>query len=545
MSYERDKVREGHLAWKPTFKQERFLALPWSIREGFYAGAAGAGKSDVLLMYPVVHAWVNVPQFKGLYLRRTMPELRNEIIPRSEEYFRPLGAEYNKTEACWTFPSGALFFFGHVEHEKDVHNYDTAQWNYVAFDELTSFTLEQYKYITFERVRRPIEYMDILPAIVRSASNPGNIGHQWVKERFVDPCPEGGSVIVGKGGNKRIYIPATLLDNPHIDPEYTRSLDALDEAERQAKKFGKWTAYEGQVFTEFRTERLASEPENALHVIEPFAIPEWWPRVVAIDWGFAAMTWIGYAAVSPTKKLYLYREQSFVQTKIEEWASIAKVYIDKECPRDIVICRSAGQDRGLPHTIQQQVSQALGGKTVRLFEGGAGSRVSTKQLLHEYLRFEPKHIPDSEKPVFDQEYADWLNRNAPPAEYTRYLKIFTPSETETNLPKLQIFNTCQLVIQAIKSCIYAKATSGSKPEDVAEFPGDDPYDGLRYLIDAADRYFVDHEQDFKHLKAQEEIAKKLEESKDWTSFYRQAKIVEKINLGPKAISRYHGRTSVH
>src|SRR5690242_5409957 len=103
--------------WKPTAKQSEFLALPYSILEGFYAGAVGAGKSDVLLLYPIIHRFHTNPRFKGLFLRRTFPELKNEIIPRSTRFFRPLGGSYNKNDKVWEFPSGALIFFGHCENE--------------------------------------------------------------------------------------------------------------------------------------------------------------------------------------------------------------------------------------------------------------------------------------------------------------------------------------------------------------------------------------------------------------------------------------------
>ena len=140
-------------SWKPTPKQQAFLSLPYSVKEAFYAGAVGAGKSDVLLLYPIIHRLHENPEFKGLFLRRTFPELKNEVIPRSKKIFRRLGATYNKNDKVWEFPCGALFFFGHCENEDDVHNYDSMQPNYVAFDELTSFTEWQYLYITLERCR--------------------------------------------------------------------------------------------------------------------------------------------------------------------------------------------------------------------------------------------------------------------------------------------------------------------------------------------------------------------------------------------------------
>src|SRR5262245_7742197 len=197
------KDDNGNLIWKPTLKQERFLSIPLTVKEAFYAGAVNAGKSDVLLMYPIVHGWHNHPQFKGIFFRRTMPELRNEIIPRAQYYFTPLGARFNAKDGIFRFPSGALYFFGHCENEKDVHNYDSMQPNYAAFDELTSFTEWIYLYITIERVRVTQNLMGELPMIVRSGSNPGNIGHPFVYKRFIKPHPAGGKIIKGRGGIKR------------------------------------------------------------------------------------------------------------------------------------------------------------------------------------------------------------------------------------------------------------------------------------------------------------------------------------------------------
>jgi hypothetical protein len=294
---------------------------------------------------------------------------------------------------------------------------------------------------------------------------PGDIGHTWVKKRFVDPNPEGGKILVGRGGNKRIYIHATLADNPHIDQGYRQSLEGLPEAEKQAKLYGSWDAYLGQVFEEFRDKQYPDEPPNACHVIDPFDIPEWWPKLVAIDWGFTppAMTCVIYGAISPEKRLIIYREQAWQKTKIEDWAGYVKEYIKREQPRSIKLCRSAGQERGQEHTIHQQISAALD-YNVDLTDNSAGSRVAGKQLIHEYLRWKEKYRPERPIAEYDDNHAAWLMRNRGMVEYQKYLDGFKPDERENNLPKLLIFNTCPLVSTAIKACSYNK----NRPEDVAE-----------------------------------------------------------------------------
>jgi hypothetical protein len=541
--------------WRPEPKQALFLSLPITIREGFYGGGAGSGKSDVLLLYGIVHRWHEHPKFKQVFMRRTFPELRNEIIPRSRELYRRFGATLNKTEMCWTFPredqfgtgtstkfgptnAGSMIFLGHCENEDDVHKYDSMQINLFTPDELTSITEWIYLYIGFQRVRSPVPE---LPAIIRAAGMPGGIGHTWTYKRFIKPAPEGGKIIVGRGGNKRIYIHSTLEDNKHIDPTYRQSLQGITiEAERKAKLLGDWDAYQGQVFDEFRDRKFEDEPANAIHVVPPFAIPSWWPRIVIGDWGFRAMTWIGYAAIAPSRRIYIYREQHWVKTKIAEWAPHVKAYIDKENPRLVRFCKSAGQDRGQEHTIQQQIEDELQ-VPIELSNNTPGSRVAGKMLIHEYLRWTSKFVNPTDIGQYDEEYAMWIMRNRGMNEYKSYIKSFEPQEEETNIPKLQIFDGCApILVEAIKACSYDKP-KGNKPiEDIMEFEGDDPIDGLRYLVDAAESYFDESNQEFKRVQKQEELLQRLNQNQDWTAFYRNSnKLESETEVAIKPVGRYH------
>jgi hypothetical protein len=534
--------------WKPSPKQVEFLSIPTSIKEGFYGGGAGSGKSELLLMYPIVHKWHMNHKFKQVFMRRTFPELRNEIIPRSREFYTRFGATLNKTEMCWTFPredqyggtgmgnAGAMIFLGHCENEDDVKKYDTMEINLYTPDELTSYTEWIYLYIGFTRVRTS----DVnLPAIIRAAGMPGGIGHSFVKKRFVDPYPKGGKIIVGKGGNKRIFIFATQADNPYIDPNYKKSLEALPEAEKNAKLHGDFNSYLGQVFTEFRDRMMMDEPSNALHVIEPFNIPSWWPRIVVGDWGFAAMTWIGWVAISPNRRIYIYREQHWIKTKIAEWAPHLKVFIDREHPRLIKFCKSAKQDRGQEHTIQEQIESELN-LQIELSDNSPGSRVSGKQLIHEYLRWKPKDQFQVDIGKYDDEYAMWILRNRGMVEYKSYMDSFLPQEPETNIPKLQIFkDACPVLVEAIKACSYDKPKNNKPAEDIAEFDGDDPIDALRYIVDAAEGFFDESNQEFKKIQAQQELIQRLSSNNDWTAFYRNMAKIESSDEGQtKPIARY-------
>ena len=520
--------------WRPSKKQALFLSLPFSIKEAAFAGGAGSGKTDLLLIYPLVHKFHEHPRFKQLFLRRTYPEIRDEIVPRSKRLYEPFGAKLNQSTMTWTFPEGARVIMGHCENEDDVHRYDSTEINLFTPDEITSFTEFQYLYIGFTRVRTSDP---TLPAIIRTCGMPGNIGHTWFKKRFVNPCPEGGKVIIGKGGNKRFYIHSTLADNPGIDPSYKQSLLALPEAEKRAKLFGDWDAFLGSVFDEFRSMRYPDEPENALHVIPPFDIPDWWPKIVVGDWGFAAMTWVGFGAISPSKRLYIYREMAWRKTKISEWAPQVRYFVDKENPRLIRFCKSAGQDRGQEHTIQQQIEDELG-HSIELSHNSPGSRVAGKLLIHEYLRWQPHVLPTVEHVPYNEEHASWLLRNRGLDEYKAYLESYVDKLPENNLPRLQIFDSCPILIDAIKAATYDKGRNNKPAEDIAEFDGDDPLDGLRYMADAAETYFSDASNEFERIQERSALLQKMNETQNWTGFYRNMEKLESANV-IKAVARYH------
>jgi hypothetical protein len=441
--------------------------MPHSIFEGFYGGAAGGGKSEVLLMDPIVKRFTDHAAFHGIIFRRTFRQLDESLIPRAKEKYGPLGAKYNDQKKEFRFPSGATIRFSYLETDDHAHDHQTAEYNYAAFDELTHFTEYQYIYIT-TRVRSSKAG---LPAYVRSASNPGGLGHTWVYHRFVKHA-EGGHVVLnmelpnGKQ-SKLMFIPAKLTDNPvlmEVDPDYVNRLNLLPENERRALLYGDWHAYAGQVFTEFRAKRLASEPENAIHVIEPFDVPTWWPKIIAIDWGWDAHTWVGWAAISPEERVFLYREYMVRKTYIADWAAdVSRMSQFDGNIKCTVLDKSAWSGRGEKKQIYQQFQDASG----LIPEKSDSDRISGKLLLHEYLRWMPhreRYVPPT---GYNEELHLKIIRLYGPEKGKEYVAMFAPEPPETNLPKLQIFNTCEGIINVIPACVHAHdASTGKKKEDV-------------------------------------------------------------------------------
>lgn len=261
---------------EPTAKQAEFLRL--DCLEALYGGAAGGGKSSALLMAAL--EYVHVPGYAALLLRRTFADLSlpGAVMERSHSWLQGTGALWNERDKRWTFPSGATLTFGYCETAKDVFRYQGSELQFIGVDELTQWPEQSYRYL-LSRLRR-LQGSDV-PLRARAASNPGGIGHDWVRRRFVEAADP-----------MRRFVAAHLPDNPHVDAvEYRRALAQLDENTRRQLEDGIWVRDAGGLVYAYNDARnqVAQTPQLEFHV-------------VGIDYGFTdatAFTVIGWRAQDP------------------------------------------------------------------------------------------------------------------------------------------------------------------------------------------------------------------------------------------------------
>lgn len=246
-----------YVPWQPTPKQAAFLSPPVTmIRDVFYGGAAGGAKSVALLMAAL--QYVDVPGYAAVVVRKNFPMLSQEkgLIPLAHAWLDETDAYYRYGLHQWVFPSGATMSFRHLENEEALRQYQGGEYHFIGVDEVTDFSESQFTFL-FSRQRREAGF-DI-PLRVRCTSNPIGPGRDWVYTRYVLARTPG-----------RLFIPARLEDNPHLDQEsYDESLRQSGEVLYQQLRFGNWEIRaEGTMFKRGHFEIVlpSAVPDDVVHV---------------------------------------------------------------------------------------------------------------------------------------------------------------------------------------------------------------------------------------------------------------------------------------
>jgi hypothetical protein len=269
--------------------------------EILYGGAAGGGKSHALRCLAIMWAYA-FPGLQVYFFRRISDDLTKNHM-EGPKGFRSMLApwveaglvEIVETEIRFKW-NGSKIYLCHCHEEKDRYKYQGAEMHVLMVDELTHFTDTIYRFlrsrVRMVGIKMPEAVKARFPRIV-AGSNPGNIGHSWVKQAFIDGHRPGDTWQAPdeEGGMLRQFIPAKIADNPSLledDPTYRVKLRGLGSAALvKAMEDGDWEAIEGAYFDCW---------DRARHVVKPFELPKHWLRFRSFDWGSARPFSVGWWA---------------------------------------------------------------------------------------------------------------------------------------------------------------------------------------------------------------------------------------------------------
>lgn len=417
------------IPYTPQARQQAFHTC--AADEVLYGGAAGGGKSEAILF----DALANALAYEGcriIVFRRTFPDLKRSLIARSLQVIPKELGRYRADDKTWTFINGSTIEFAYWDDDSNYTNYQGAEYDFIYWDELTQFKQEWYTFMLSRlRGNKPIKRQ------VKSATNPGGIGHGWVKARFIDPAPpetvwrpEASEVERNLGVQplSRCFIPAKVWDNPILlqtDPGYLARLASLPDDQRRAFMDGDWNVFSGQVFREWRPE---------IHVTKPFQIPHDWMRFRAIDFGYSDPFCCLWFAVSPLNMVYVYRELYVTGHKASD---LAQRIVELSASEDIAYTVADPSMWNKTGAIGESIAETFAKNGVPLLKAD-NDRLSGKMRVHEYL---------------------------------------APFETDGGARALlQVFDSCVNLIRTLPALPY----DAHRVEDVDTHAEDHCYDALRY-----------------------------------------------------------------
>lgn len=393
-----------------------------------FGGSAGPGKSYWLRWYLVrtLIKWGVDYKLRGIHavlFCEDYPTLKDRQISKMEVEFPAwLGKVKDSKTDGLGFHLDAKYG-GHVlalRNTDDPSKYLSSEFAIIAVEELT-----QNEEMKFHRLRSRLRWTGIPQPKFIAATNPGGIGHEWVKKYWIKrdfPKQE-------EEADQFAYVPAKPTDNPNLAESYILTLKSLPEKMRQAYLDGNWDVFEGMFFTEWNEEK---------HVVEPFAIPDNWPIIRGIDpSGRSGTTSSHLYAISNDGTVYVIREHYETGLDTDQHAMKIKEMSDDFNIKYSVIDVSAFAKLGLPES-QAEVFERHG--VVGLIPADK-KRIIGWNMVHQFLR--------------EDEYGE---------------------------PKLKIFKNCKNLIRTIPLAMHDE----KNPEDVKSFWEGaehlDALDELRYVL---------------------------------------------------------------
>jgi hypothetical protein len=416
--------------------QSRFLGLPDANIDVLYGGAAGGSKSTSLLFY-ALRACQRFAGLQAFWFRRSFPELEHSVLRLLARYAygRALKCSWNAGKYELRFPNGSVLAFCHAKNVQEASAFLSAEVNLLLIDERTTMPPDVVD-LLYTRVRSGAAGVPCLG--IRSATNPGEIGHSRVLSDYIEPTGHGERELIDANKRRRVFIQARASDTPQLGDEYIRNLSGLPEKLRRAYLEGDWSVFAGQVFSEWRYDR---------HVIQPFALPDTWRRYNGIDGGYRAPWCVIWAAEDPDGRLWVYRE--IYEAGVGE-TDQAKRILAAEAAGEHVAVRYA-DDALWAVTGEAKPSArvyAENGAHLTPAGKGQGSRVTRVRRTRTYLA------------------------DAPACAHHRALGW-------TACPLMHVFPGCENLIRTLPALPHA---STGDPEDVDTKAEDHAYDALSYLL---------------------------------------------------------------
>jgi len=271
----------------PTPKQVTYSSC--RAKHRLFGGSAGPGKSTEGRRGMYRKA-IDIPGYEGLILRETFPELERTHLRRMAEEVQWFGdqAEFIESKRLMKFKNGSLIECGHMDDERALQKYLSTEYDEIMADEGSRFDpMRLLELSTRARSSKP-KVLDAGGPWFDVVSNPGGRAAQMLKDLFIlhEVDPDRYPVLAGTDNDGRPFydpaqwefIPATLDDNPYLDPAYVKSLAVLQPWRYQQLRYGDWDVFAGMFFSGWHPQKHMREV-----TIKDPATATWFR---SMDWGY-------------------------------------------------------------------------------------------------------------------------------------------------------------------------------------------------------------------------------------------------------------------
>lgn len=334
------------------------LAMINPVNEFLYSGTRGPGKTEVQLM----NFRSRVGQGYGSHWRGVIFDRRykdlDDIIKKSRKFYQfGDGARFLASgELKWVWPTGEELMIRHMHSSNDYWNYHGQEYSWIGWNELTKQpTSELYDMmlscnrtsfipeihspeLTYEEQcllkdcrdsNWPLEDMvgtakaefirkKILPPIplqVFATTNPFGAGHNWVKDKWIEPngvrIPPGKVIKTTQNifnpqtqrnedvTRSQAYLQGSWKENTYLPPQYILGLTNIsDPNKRKAWLKGSWDITSGGALDN------VWYPE--VQVVPRFKLPPTWEVVQrSMDWGSTHPFSVGWWAIATGEEVLI------------------------------------------------------------------------------------------------------------------------------------------------------------------------------------------------------------------------------------------------
>lgn len=279
--------------------EKQSLVFTTDAKAIMYGGSLGSGKTFLNKILSI-SACMAVPKLQVLILRQNYPQLKaNYMI--GEGGFPDLLKDFVTSGICSirystmdiVFNNGAQISMRYLDNEASLNSIQGAEYQIIIADEGSQLKPE---HLAYTRTRLRMSTLKIEDEFWRKklpmwlvSTNPGNVGHEYLKRIFIDPSPPG-KEFEDEYGIKTIFIPAFITDNPYLNAEeYIKQIKATgDETLVKQLLEGSWDSLDGAFFKHsFRRDK---------NVIPYFKPKESWKLRRGMDHGYSSPFCVLWAA---------------------------------------------------------------------------------------------------------------------------------------------------------------------------------------------------------------------------------------------------------